>query len=97
MPAYLVVTATITDPSKMGGYQKALTEAGLYAAHGGRYLVRGRPAVELENWDGRAVVISEFPDRASAEAFWTSDAYQTRIKPLRDGAGAFHIAIFDGV
>lgn len=97
MPAYLVVTADITDPAPMGAYQKALTDAGLYAAHGGRTLVRGRAAADLEDWDGRAVVISEFPDRAAAEAFWQSEAYQRTIKPLRAGAGAFHIAIFEGL
>jgi uncharacterized protein (DUF1330 family) len=96
MPAYLVVTATVTDPQKMGAYQKALAESGLYAAHGGRYVVRGRPAADLENWDGRAVVIAEFPDRAAAEAFWTSDSYQREVKPLRAGAGEFHVAIFEG-
>jgi uncharacterized protein (DUF1330 family) len=95
MPTYLVVTATITDPAPMIAYQKALAESGLYAAHGGRYLIRGRAAVDLENWDGRAVVVSMFPDRAAAEAFWHSDVYQRVVKPLREKAGSFHIALFD--
>ncbi len=97
MPAYLVVTAEIADPAPMAAYQKALADAGLYEAHGGRTLVRGRAAAGLEDWDGRAVVISEFPDRAAAEAFWASDIYQREIKPLRAGAGQFHVAIFEGL
>lgn len=97
MPAYLVVTATVRDPAAMAAYQKRLADLGLYAAHGGRTLVRGRAAVPLEDWDGRAVVISEFPDRAAAEAFWADPRYQGEVKPLRAGAGDFHVAIFEGL
>jgi uncharacterized protein (DUF1330 family) len=96
MPAYLVVTATVTDPAKMQAYNAALAASGLYEEHGGRYLFRGRAAADMEDWGGKAAVCAEFPDRAAAEAFWTSDAYQSRIKPLRDGAGSFQIAIFEG-
>lgn len=95
MRVYLVVSAEVADPARLGAYQAALGASGLYARHGGRYVVRGRAAVPLEDWDGRALVVAEFPDRASAEAFWWSPAYQEQIKPLREGAGTFHVAIFD--
>lgn len=95
MAVYLVVTAHIADPAKMAAYQAALTESGLYARHGGRYVLRGRPVADLENWDGRAVVVAEFPDRAAAEAFWHSPEYSQQVKPLRAGAGDFHVAIFE--
>lgn len=95
MSVYLVVTASISDPAKMGTYQAALMASDLYARHGGRYVLRGRPVADLENWDGRAVVVAEFPDRAAAEAFWWSSAYQQQIKPLRAGAGDFHVGIFE--
>ncbi|MFN3370540.1 MAG: DUF1330 domain-containing protein [Sphingomonadaceae bacterium] len=97
MPAYLVVTATVSEPAAMAAYQQRLDALGLYAAHGGRTLLRGRAAVPLEDWDGRAVVVSEFPDRAAAQAFWDDPRYQQEVKPLRAGAGAFHVAIFDGL
>jgi len=97
VPAYLVVTATVTDPLKMKTYNEALAKSGLYARHGGRYLFVGRAATPLEDWDGRAVVCAEFPSREAAEAFWTSSEYQQDIKPLRDGAGSFHVAVFDGL
>ncbi|WP_448580382.1 DUF1330 domain-containing protein [Thermaurantiacus sp.] len=93
--AYLVVTARVTDRAKMGAYARALAESGLYARHGGRYLVLGQPAVTLENWDGRSLVVAEFPSRDAALAFWWSTDYQDKVKPLRDGAGEFHVAIFD--
>lgn len=93
---YLVVTASVTDPAKMQAYNAALKESGLYEAHGGHYVLIGRPVATLENWDGRAVVVAEFPSRESAEAFWWSDTYQKVVKPLREGAGDFHVAIFAG-
>lgn len=93
--AYLVVTAVVRDPMAMVAYNRALAASGLYARHGGRYLVRGRPVVELEAWDGRAVVVAEFPSRAAAEAFWAEPEYQEQIKPLRKDAGDFHVAIFE--
>lgn len=92
---YLVVTAVVTDTAKMGAYVQALAESGLYARHGGRYLVVGQPSAELEDWDGRRVVVAEFPSREAAEAFWWSETYQEKVRPLRDGAGEFHVAIFD--
>ncbi len=97
MPAYLLVTAIVTDPAKMQAYNAALQASGLYPRHGGRYIFVGRPAATMENWDGKAAVCAEFPDRESAEAFWNSEEYQQRIKPLREGAGSFHVAIFEGV
>jgi len=95
MAVFLVVTATVTDPAKMGAYQQALIASDLYARHGGRYVLRGRPIAELEDWDGRAVVVAEFPHREAAEAFWWSPDYQEQVKPLRAGAGAFHVGIFE--
>ncbi len=94
--AYLVVTATVTDREKMAAYNRALAETGLYARHGGRYLLVGRAVEELETWDGRAIVIAEFPDVESVRAFWNDPDYQERVKPLRAGAGDFHVAIFEG-
>ncbi len=96
MPAYLVVTATVTDPEKLKTYNAALAKSGLYPRHGGRYLFVGRAAEEMEEWDGRAVVCAEFPTVEAARAFWTSTEYQSEIKPLRAGAGNFHVAIFEG-
>lgn len=96
-PAYLVVTAKVADRTKMTAYSAALAASGLYARHGGRYLFRGPAAVDLEAWTGESVVCAVFSSRAAAEAFWTDAQYQDEIKPLRAGAGEFHIAIFEGL
>jgi uncharacterized protein (DUF1330 family) len=97
-PAYLLVTAKVADRAKMAAYTEALAASGLYAKHGGRYLFVGPAANPVEDWpQGQSAVLAIFPSRAAAEAFWFSDAYQNDIKPLRDGAGEFHVAIFEGL
>lgn len=97
-PTYLLVTARVSDRAKLAIYNKALADSGLYARHGGRYLYVGPPANALENWpDGQSSVLAVFPSREAAEAFWNSDTYQREIKPLRDGAGDFSVALFDGL
>jgi uncharacterized protein (DUF1330 family) len=93
-PVYLVVTAMVADPVRMGAYARALAASGLYEKHGGRYVTIGRPLVDLEAWDGRSVVVAEFPSLARAQAFWSDPVYQGQVKPLRDGAGDFHVALF---
>lgn len=97
-PAYLLITARVTDRAIMAGYSAALAASGLYARHGGAYLFVGKPATELEDWPGgTSAVCARFPSRAAAEAFWADAQYTNDIKPLRAGAGDFHVAIFDGV
>ncbi|MBR0643020.1 DUF1330 domain-containing protein [Plastoroseomonas hellenica] len=54
------------------------------APYDGRFLVHGQPITVLEEgWVGDFVVII-FPDRARAEAWYRSPAYQA-ILPLRTG------------
>jgi uncharacterized protein (DUF1330 family) len=96
-PAYLLVTARVGDRGAMAAYSKALAESGLYPRHGGRYLFLGPAAVPLEDWTGESVVCAVFPSRAAAEAFWWDAQYQDEVKPLRAGAGEFHVAIFEGL
>lgn len=96
-PCYLLVIAQVTDRAKMGAYAKALADSGLYAQHGGFYRFIGPAARPLEDWpEGQSVVCAEFPSRAAAEAFWFSATYQTEVKPIRDGAGSIHVALFEG-
>ena len=96
-PAYLLVTAQVSDPVRMAAYARALADSGLYPRHGGHYLFIGKAAAPLEDWPaGASAVCAWFPSRAAAEAFWADAQYQTEIKPLRAGAGTFHVAIFEG-
>jgi uncharacterized protein (DUF1330 family) len=83
MPAYMIVTAKISDREAfIGGYGAAA--AALVTKFGGKYVLRGPGATLLEGGfgDGASMVISEWPDKAAAEAFWNSPDY-AEVKKLR--------------
>jgi uncharacterized protein (DUF1330 family) len=62
----------------------------------GRFLVHGAPPEVLEgSWSGDTIIV-EFPDAASARAWYSSDAYQA-IKPYRTAQYAGAVLIIDGV
>lgn len=85
MTAWLIITATIHDRAAfMAGY--APEAARLVEQFGGTYVVRapGATLLEGEGADGQSVVISVWPDRAAAMAFWTSPAYRA-ARELRNG------------
>lgn len=83
MTAYLVITARIHDRAAfLSGYAPAA--AALVDRMGGHYVARG-PAEALEGADpGLSVVLSRWPDREAALAFWHSPDY-ARIRTLRNG------------
>jgi uncharacterized protein (DUF1330 family) len=65
-------------------------------AFGGRFLAHGpQVAVKEGSWPG-TIVLLEFPDRESAEGWYTSPAYQ-EILPLRTDNVVGDVIIFDGV
>jgi uncharacterized protein (DUF1330 family) len=85
MPAYLVVTAQIHDRDAfLSGY--APRAAALVEQFGGRYLVRARnpETLEGEPLNAASVVVSEWPTREAAMAFWDSAEYQ-EVAKLREG------------
>jgi len=96
MPAYMIVTAKIHDRDAfIAGYGAAA--GALVEKMGGRYVLRGPGAELLEGdfGDGASMVISEWPDKAAAKAFWNSDEY-TEVKKLRDGIADCQVLIIDG-
>lgn len=93
--SYMIVTAKIKDRDAfINGYGKAAGE--LVARFGGRYVLRGPGAKLLEGvWgDGASMVISEWPDRATIERFWTSPEY-AEVKALRDGIADVQVLVID--
>jgi uncharacterized protein (DUF1330 family) len=95
MPAYLIIEAHITDPQGFAAYARA-TPA-VVAQYGGQYLVMGGEQQWLEgDLAPTRTVISLWPDRAAALAFWQSPEYAA-IKPLREGTGSFRVLLADGV
>jgi uncharacterized protein (DUF1330 family) len=95
MPAYMIVTADIADRERfINGYGKAA--ATLVNRMGGRYLLMG-PGAELLEGDfgnGASMVISEWPDKAAAKAFWDSDEY-AEIKKLREGIADCQVLLIE--
>lgn len=64
---------------------------------GGRYLVHGAPIERLEgDWPLGDLIILVFPDRAAAQTWYASPAYQA-IKPLRTGSTEGDVIFVEGV
>ncbi len=93
---YMVILADLTDRQKfMAGY--AVQVAPMIERYGGRYVLRGRGVEFLEEaWGGTdmSLIISEWPDKATARAWWNSDEYQ-EAKKLREGLGTFQVLLVD--
>ncbi|WP_420345787.1 DUF1330 domain-containing protein [Pelagibius sp.] len=95
MAAYIVAHLDVTDPKAFEAYREAVPA--IIATHGGRYLVRGGAAETLEGeWTVPRLIILEFPDKAAAEGFYHSAAYQ-EILPLRLANAEGTVAIVEGV
>ena len=75
MPAYIVCTMTVSDQATYLKYT-ALTPATL-ARYQGKFLTRGDPVSTLEGREfAERMVILEFPDRATAAAWYADADYQ---------------------
>ena len=95
MPAYLIVTATISDREAfLSGY--GAKAAALVEKFGGTYKMRAPGATLLEGGfgDGGSVVISEWPDKESALAFWNSPEY-SEAKSLRQGVADCQVLLIE--
>lgn len=95
MSAYVVVRVDVTDPEAWKQY--AAGAGPTVAQFGGKYIARGGDVIGLENFDdeGRRIVLLEFPDMATAEAWYRSPEY-TQVKKLREKAGHARFLIVDG-
>jgi uncharacterized protein (DUF1330 family) len=95
MPAYMIVIARIADRDAfINGYGMAAGK--LVAQFGGRYVLRGPGAELLEgaSGDGASVVISEWPDKDAAKAFWHSPEY-AEVKKLRFGLADVQVLLIE--
>lgn len=95
MPAYVIALVDVHDAVAYEHYRAKVP--GCVAAHGGRFLVRGGAQAALEgDWPASRTVVVEFPDRATAMAFYHSADYQA-IVPLRQAAATGRMIVVDGV
>lgn len=95
MPAYMIVTAKISDRDAfIAGYGAAA--GALVEKFGGRYVLRGPGAQLLEGQfgDGASMVISEWPSKEAALAFWNSPEY-AKAKQLREGVAECQILLIE--
>lgn len=79
MAAYLIAEHIITDASKFDEYRTRV--APMIAKHGGKYLTKGgsHKLPEGGHWAPQRVVIIEFPDMDSLNAWYASSEYQPLI------------------
>jgi uncharacterized protein (DUF1330 family) len=79
MTAYLIAEHKITDSAKFEEYR--IKVGPMMAKHGGRYLTKGgsHKMPEGGHWNPERVVIIQFPDMASLNAWYTSPEYQPLI------------------
>lgn len=94
---YMIVVAELTDRERfLSGYARLVPD--LVARFGGRYLVQGAGGTFLEGgWCDRAsALVSEWPSREAAMAFWNSREY-AQAKALREGTGRFQVLLIDSV
>lgn len=96
MPAYMIIAAKIHDREAFtSGYGAAA--ARLIEQYGGEYLLRGGGALSLEGDfpDGASIVISKWPSKEAARAFWDSEDY-ARVKTLREGLADVQVFLIEG-
>jgi len=93
--AYMIVIARISDREAfIHGYGAAA--AALVERFGGKYVLRGPGAELLEGafGDGASMVISEWPDKTAAKAFWNSPEY-AEAKKLREGIADCQVLLIE--
>jgi uncharacterized protein (DUF1330 family) len=94
MTAFIVATVRISDPAKFAQYGAAI--AGLSERFGGEAVVKGAVSEVLEGKGavGERVVVSRYPDAASAKAYIASPEYQAAAA-LREGAAEIEMRLLD--
>lgn len=94
MTAYLFATVALHDAD---GYEEYKSRApALIEKHGGRYIVRGGANEVVEGgWPDGRIVVLEFPDSASANAF-VDDPDYAPIAAIRHATATSHIWIVEG-
>jgi uncharacterized protein (DUF1330 family) len=102
-PVDMVILSIVHDVERYQAYRSSLDELGTVEEFGGRVISVGTrlvadPEVLEGDWpDDRHAFVIRWPCAAAAHAFWTSETYQTKILPLRVGAGQFNIALFPAI
>jgi uncharacterized protein (DUF1330 family) len=94
MKAYLVLDLSVND---IGGFSKYVAEIPAFIAkHSGKYIVRGVVPTTIEgDWKPERLVILEFPERESAEAFLGDPEIQDLFR-VRHATTTSKLVLADG-
>ena len=93
--AYLIAEVTITDEDQMKVYREWSSRA--MQEFGAEVLVRGGQVLPLEgDWQPQRVVVLQFKDLATAQAYYDSATY-TEARRQREGAGSIRMFAVQGV
>jgi uncharacterized protein (DUF1330 family) len=95
MTAWLIITATIHDRARfLADYGRPAAE--LVARFGGEYVLRAPGAELLEGTGpaGESIVISRWPSREAAMAFWNAPDY-TALRKARQHLATCRILLVD--
>ncbi|MEL6687365.1 MAG: DUF1330 domain-containing protein [Pseudomonadota bacterium] len=89
--AYMIVQGKGYGPGELAEYAAALPP--IYAKYGGRYVVF-ETDIDVAEGDQNylSTIISAWPSKEAARAFWDSPEYAEAIK-LREGIGTFDVSI----
>ncbi len=94
MPAYLIAHITVHDPAVFAQYRDLVTP--IITQHGGRYVVRGGAIEVVEGSAPPRLVVVEFPDLATARAFYHGAEYAPALA-LRKSCSSSDIVIAEGL
>jgi uncharacterized protein (DUF1330 family) len=92
--AYVISEVRILDEARAQRYRE-LAQASI-EAHQGRYLARGATPTVLEGDADKKVIIVEYPDRATAERWYTSAEYAAALE-IRETALDRRLLLVDGL
>jgi len=95
MAAYVLVQVNVTKPEQYETY-KPLAAAAVQQ-YGGKYIVRGGAASDLEgSRPYPRIVVIEFPSAEQAKKWYASPEYQ-KAKWAREGAGEGVFTVIEGI
>jgi uncharacterized protein (DUF1330 family) len=95
MSAYVIVQVNVTKPEQYEEYKKLAAIA--TQTHGGKFLVRGGTATDLEgSRPYPRLVVIEFANATQAKMWYASPEYQ-KAKKAREGAGEGVFTVVEGV
>ena len=94
MPAYVIAQVDVTDPAAYAEYKNLVPPS--LATYGGKFSVRGGVCETLEGtWAPKRIVVLEFPDRARAKQWWSSEEYRA-AKALRQRTARTEMIVVEG-